>query len=329
MKILRQFLIISVIIISFVSCQKKPGYTIDGVINMEEGTIYLQSFRNKMFFTIDSAKIENGKFNFTGNLEREDLFGLTTDPNEEMFPWFIFLENNPISVIIDIDNRRSADVSGSVSNDLYQSYLANRANFRIDSFIREHPSSVVAAYIHYRDFPSVLSIDEIENNLAAFDPSLANVPYIKEMRDVVANRKKLEREGVAPDFAGTTPDGDELNLSDFRGKYVLLRFWASWCGPCRRENPSTVFISEKYREHGFEVFAVSLDSKKNDWLKAIDDDRLDWNHVSELKLWDSHPAQMYGVRNIPASFLIDPDGKIVGRNLKGDELDQFLSKELL
>ncbi len=317
------------LLIAVIACQPSAKYTVEGTINVEEGTIYLQSFRNKMFFTIDSAKIENGQFTFRGSLEREDLFGLTIDRDEEMFPWFIFLENNPITVSIDTNNRRSAEISGSSANDLFQAYLANRANFKIDSFIRKHPSSVVAAYILYRDFPSVLSIGEIENNLAAFDPSLANVPYIQNLRDVVANRKKLEIEGIAPDFAGTTPDGDELKLSDFRGKYVLLRFWASWCSPCRRENPSTVIISEKYRDHGFEVFAVSLDSKKDAWLKAIDDDKLDWNHVSELKLWDSHPAQMYGVRNIPASFLIDPEGRIVGRNIKDAELDEYLSKVLL
>ena len=138
---------------------------------------------------------------------------------------------------------------------------------------------------------------------------------------------------AAPEIAMANPKGKEMKLSDLRGSYVLIDFWASWCGPCRRENPSVVRAFDKYRKakfkdaDGFEVFSVSLDSDVPRWEAAIKKDDLSWkHHVSDLKKWDNEAAAMYGVSSIPMSFLVDPNGIIVAKNLRGIELHRQLDK---
>lgn len=130
---------------------------------------------------------------------------------------------------------------------------------------------------------------------------------------------------MAPELAFPNPEGDILKLSDLRGKYVLIDFWASWCGPCRRENPHVVSLYNKYKDKGFDIYSVSLDRDKNGWLKAIEADKLTWpNHVSDLKYWSSEAAKIYGVNSIPATFLLDQEGRIIGKNLRGNELTNTL-----
>jgi len=133
----------------------------------------------------------------------------------------------------------------------------------------------------------------------------------------------------APDFEIPKPDGTMIKLSDLRGQYVLLDFWASWCRPCRGENPNVLATYKKYKDKGFTVFQVALDKTKEAWLQAIEQDGLgEWNHASDLQYWNCAPAKMYNVRGIPASFLIDPDGKIIATNLRGPALGNKLSELL-
>lgn len=132
--------------------------------------------------------------------------------------------------------------------------------------------------------------------------------------------------GVAPNFTQNDPQGNPVSLTDFRGKVVLIDFWASWCGPCRRENPNVVRLYAKYKDQGFEVLGVSLDSKQDRWLDAIEKDGLIWTHVSDLKGWSNEVAGMYSVTSIPHTVLLDAEGKILGRNLRGAALDEKLAE---
>jgi peroxiredoxin len=137
------------------------------------------------------------------------------------------------------------------------------------------------------------------------------------------------REGaVAPDFTQKTPEGTDLSLSDLRGKVVLIDFWASWCGPCRRENPYVVQLYNQYKDKGFEILGVSLDRNRESWLQAIKDDNLTWKHVSDLQFWQNAAAKLYGVSSIPHTVLIDREGKIIARGLRSAELSQLLPEVL-
>jgi peroxiredoxin len=132
--------------------------------------------------------------------------------------------------------------------------------------------------------------------------------------------------GTAPNFTQNDPDGNPVSLADFRGKVVLIDFWASWCGPCRRENPNVVRLYKEYHDQGFEILGVSLDKTKDRWLNAIESDGLTWPQVSDLKGWSNEVAKQYGVRSIPHTILLDEEGKILARNLRGDALEQKLAE---
>ncbi|MEY4105765.1 MAG: hypothetical protein RL181_107 [Bacteroidota bacterium] len=139
---------------------------------------------------------------------------------------------------------------------------------------------------------------------------------------------RLSVGSVAPDFAQLKPDGGELKLSSLRGKYVLIDFWASWCGPCRRENPNVVRMYNLYKDKGFEILGVSLDNSRDRWLQAIEQDGLTWPHVSDLRGWSNEVAQMYEVSSIPKTILVDPQGRIVAKDLRGPTLERMLAQLL-
>ncbi|QJX47473.1 AhpC/TSA family protein [Hymenobacter taeanensis] len=162
----------------------------------------------------------------------------------------------------------------------------------------------------------------------ALSPALKNSPQGREYGELVRGLKAVAIGAQAPDFTQKTPDGKTVSLRDYRGKYVLVDFWASWCGPCRQENPSVAKAYNEYKGRNFEVLGVSLDNEKDraKWVKAIQDDQLPWTQVSDLRGWENEAARMYQVRGIPQNYLIDPTGKIIAANLKGADLRATLAQ---
>lgn len=314
-----------------VSCTERENYnlslsgTVEGV---ESGTVYLQKFRNKSFYEIDSTQIVNGQFSFKTNVELPEIYGLSLDTERSTF--LIFLDENPTTVHLDSSqNYRNTVVKGSELHDLYVDFRSRR-DVQIDEFIKEHPSSLVSAYALYRFYSYRLTPEELRYNIDLLDPALKNTPYVEVLEELIPTLEVVSVGNPAPDFAANDPEGNTHKLSDYIGKsdYLFLDFWASWCGPCRRENPNIVKAYEKYKDKGFDIFAVSLDSSRDGWVTAIEKDGLVWTNVSDLLLWDSEPAKLYGVRAIPANFLIDKNGVIVAKNLKGEDLHNTL-EELL
>jgi thiol-disulfide isomerase/thioredoxin len=152
-----------------------------------------------------------------------------------------------------------------------------------------------------------------------------NHPQVKPFLENLKRLKGVSIGSEAPEIALPTPAGPIMRLSDLRGKYVLIDFWASWCGPCRRENPNVIKTYANYKDKGFEIFGVSLDQEKSAWINAIAKDQLTWPHVSDLQYWNSVAAQAYQVYSIPMTFLLDPQGKVIAKGLRGDSLNQYLA----
>lgn len=205
----------------------------------------------------------------------------------------------------------------------YQKLLhANHRQFIID-FINQHPGSI-ASYFLVIQLPAEEEPDlykQVAKNITNTYPHFSFLPELTDQIDVlnIANEGTLAQEMNYP-----SPSGDSIKLSSLRGKYVLIDFWASWCKPCREENPTIVKLYEKYKDQGFEIYGYSIDEKKESWMKAIEDDGITWIQTSDLKGWAAEGSILYGVQAIPATFLIDPNGVIMAKNIRGVELETKL-----
>jgi len=173
-----------------------------------------------------------------------------------------------------------------------------------------------------------IDTEEAEKMLSHLTPAIANHPQTESIKQFIAgNKTNIKIGSVVPDFSANTPEGEKLALSEVlkENKYVLIDFWAAWCAPCRRENPNLVRVYDKYHSQGFTILGVSLDRSENEWLQAIKKDKLAWQQISNLQFWEDPIAKEYNIRSIPASFLVDSEGKVLAKDLRGSQLDEFVA----
>lgn len=215
--------------------------------------------------------------------------------------------------------------------------IAGEAEERVDElqktmclkYVGDHPASPYTAYI-LRRYTDDFAVEELETALAALQEALPDNRFVQYVAAVVPAIKATAEGQTAPDFTQNDPDGAPLTFSEVyvKNKLTMIDFWASWCGPCRRFNPTLVALYQKYRDRGLEIVAVSLDSKQENWTAAIAKDGLTWRHVSDLGGWGNAVAAQYNIRYIPQNVFVDAAGKIVGKRIPEAEMDAFLSMHL-
>ena len=317
----------------------------------------------------DTLTITNGKFEASFKKEATPVFNYITIgvTNDRVF---YFPESEDIHVEFFKDSMRSSFASGNIGTDSYSEFVRkvrsievqkadvmtrfrqansdqdaalvasiqkeHEALSKVDKqnkkeFLENHTNTLFAlGMLSQMVSRKEISTKEAEVLLAKVSPKMLETDMVKDLKTTLAGLKGTEIGGEAPGFSAPTPAGDQLALKDALGEYTLIDFWASWCKPCRNENPNVVKVYNKYHDKGLNIISVSLDkdTQKQRWIDAIAQDKMDWYHVSNLKFWSDPIAKQYGVRSIPATFLVDKNGVIVAKNLRGKALEDKIASLL-
>jgi peroxiredoxin len=344
-------------------CQQKPQFTITGTITGFPDNVDVKLANSNDNTELASGKMSKGKFELKGSVD-EPILCLLTIGTET--PQYLFAENKKITIIGTKADLKDLKVLGSAShkdfmqfqqtfNPIFSSLnstaglmritpqgpqydslskkygsYAVLAQLEVDKFVESKPKSFVSPFILFVTADLDNDIVKMEKRYNKLDVSIQNSAVGKNLHSYIDYYKVGTVGSQALDFTQPDTTGTPVALSAFRGKYVLVDFWASWCGPCRAENPTVVENYKNFRQKNFTVLSVSLDKPdgKDNWLAAIHRDGLAWTHVSDLKYWNNAAAQLYHVTSIPSNILVDPSGKIIGKNLRGDQLRSKLCEVL-
>jgi peroxiredoxin len=343
------------------SAQKK--FSIKGSLKgLPDGSYVSLSDANRPQDTLARGIVKDGNFELKGSVQEPNLYQLNLDGAQKKS--ILFIGNERVNVSGDIESVQDLTVEGSKVHDdfeifkktfnpLFQELSAmgqrisklpsesrndsvmgaykkhlEKIKTEVDRFVATRPSSPVSPFVVVVTSEIEQDLPTIERRYAQLNTDVQKGFFGKIIRQQIDEKKAGAIGSEAIDFSQADPDGKQVSLSSFRGKYVLVDFWASWCRPCREENPNVVRAYNKFKEKNFTVLGVSLDSNRQPWLKAIKSDELVWTQVSDLKGWNNEAAARYNIQSIPQNFLIDPSGKIVAKNLRGPELESRLCELL-
>ncbi|MCP4121477.1 MAG: AhpC/TSA family protein [Bacteroidetes bacterium] len=357
--------LLTMLILVSCSTTEHSGFTIAGQVeNGDTVEIRLDAREQGEWITLDTAVIENGSFTLSGAVEHPEMVYLKFIKGDEINYTTVFLENSAITIQGDADDVDALAINGSSVHDEYAVFAggmdqvtepydtlyelhslagSDQIKDSLEQLIKEveeaeeqyvldyissNATSPVAPYAAIRSLAYYMEYDQLKPVVDQIIEGGTETKYLTSLNEMLVKLKQLAIGAKAPDFTEVLVDGSDFSMSSLAGKYVLLDFWASWCGPCRRENPNVVAMYEELGGEDFEIVGISLDKHRDKWLQAIDDDKLTWVHVSDLKGWKCAVADIYNVKAIPKTYLLDRDGNIVAKNLRGNELKDKI-RELL
>ena len=368
MKKIGTILLLLVVLVACNKVEKdtyKVTVSVDGV---EDGKqVYLQKpVDGQRPEVIDTMEVKEGKFEFTGKAESPQLHYLFFEGVRGVLP--IILEEGDIQVTAYKDSLNFSKIEGSPSNEDFTAFIQGSKTIRDkmsdiqkkgmeaqqsgdtitmntlketfeeaqeearnyeNDFVDTHKESYISLLVIQQMMRTKSKTSEevgvLFNDLSE---DIKNTELGKTISEELGKANKLSVGAVAPDFSGPTPDGETVSLKGSLGKVTVLDFWAAWCKPCRAENPNLVKLYAEYHDKGLNVVGVSLDRKAEDWKKAIEDDNFPWTHISNLKFWQDPIAQEYNIRSIPATFILDENGKIIAKDLRGEALNEKIASLL-
>lgn len=342
MKISKSTLVVILFMLSVIGFGQQKS-EINGKIKKARGQmIYLQHNEGNKLVDLDSAKINLfGKFKLETDVVLDDFYQITIDKKETHL--LILKGGDKVNVKSTSDfKNKDYSIKGSEDSKLVQEFYSVKNNKELSkdsiskfamAFIEKNAKSL-AVFVALNDANDIKkALQFAEKGIGETYPNSNYHNSLKSALNQLAQREKAQKSSksgigtVAPELNMVNPEGKLVTLESLRGKYVLIDFWASWCAPCRRENPTVVRLYNKYKDQGFDVYSVSLDKNKARWEAAIKKDGLIWdNHVSDLKGWGSAATSLYGFRGIPYTVLIDKEGKIIATRLRGPALERKLEQ---